>query len=97
MRNIDVDDNVKGCKLRVCNKKWYRADMKGVNNEGERDVDKIEEKSKKMFTDIPETANPELMELPLVADNDLPLVSIAHDQEMTNMILCIYYKHEKLP
>jgi len=50
-----------------------------------------------MFSDIPKPVNPEVNELYEVQNNKIPLISIAKDKEMTNTILSLYFKHEKLP
>jgi zinc protease len=95
--SIDVINNFKGDELRDYYRKWYRPDLQAVIIVGDIDVDRIEEKIKIMFSDIPAPMNPEPVELSLVPDNSIPLISIAKDKEMTNTILSIYYKHEKLP
>ncbi|MDR2774015.1 MAG: insulinase family protein [Tannerella sp.] len=95
--SIDVINNFKGDELRDYYKKWYRPDLQAVIVVGDIDVDRIEEKIKKIFSDIPVPVNPEPVEVSLVPDNSVPLISIAKDKEMTNTILSIYYKHEKLP
>ena len=95
--NIDIINHFKGDELRAYYKKWYRPDLQAVIIVGDIDVDKIEAKIKNMFSGIPAPVNPEPLEPALVPDNSLPLVSIAKDKEMTNTLLSIYYKHEKLP
>ena len=77
--------------------KWYRPDLQALIIIGDIDVDQVEEKIKKTFSDIPKALNPEPKELYLVPNNSVPLVSVAKDKEMTNTILYIYYKHEKIP
>jgi zinc protease len=64
---------------------------------GDINVDQVEAKVKKLFSGIPAPVNPEPRGLEPVPDNSLPLVSIAKDREMTNTVLSVYYKHEKLP
>jgi zinc protease len=95
--SIDIINNFKGDELRTYYKKWYRPDLQAVIIVGDIDVDKIEAKIKSLFSGIPAPVNPEPLELALVPDNSLPLVSVAKDKEMTNTVLSIYYKHEKLP
>ena len=94
---IDVINNFKPDELRDYYKKWYRPDLQGIIIVGDIDVDKIESQIKAMFADIPAPVNPAKRELSLVPDNDVPLVSIATDKESTNIILSIYYKHDKMP
>ncbi|MDR2679725.1 MAG: insulinase family protein, partial [Tannerella sp.] len=95
--SIDIINNFKGDELRAFYKKWYRPDLQAVIIVGDINVDLIEEKVKQIFSDIPAPANPEPVEIALVPDNSIPIVSIAKDREMTNTMLSIYYKHEKLP
>lgn len=94
---IDVINNFKPDELRDYYKKWYRPDLQGVVIVGDVDVDQIETKIKALFADIPAPVNPAKRELSVVPDNDAPLVSIATDKESTNIILSIYYKHDKMP
>jgi zinc protease len=95
--SIDVINNFKGDELRDYYKKWYRPDLQAVIIVGDIDVDRVEEKIKRMFSDIPAPVNPAPVEPASVPDNSVPLISIAKDKEMTNMTLSLYYKHEKLP
>lgn len=94
---IDVINNFKPDELRAYYKKWYRPDLQAIIVVGDIDTDQMEEQIKTMFSDIPAMANPAKRELANVPDNDQPLVSIAKDKESTNIILNIYYKHNKLP
>jgi zinc protease len=94
---LDVINNFRGDELRAFYRKWYRPDLQAVIVVGDIEVEKVEEKIRRTFSDIPAPVNPDPVELAVVPDNNLPLVSIAKDKEMTNMILSIYYKHEKLP
>ncbi len=95
--DIDVINNFKAEELREYYKKWYRPDLQAIIIVGDIDVDQIEAKIKTMFSDIPAANTPHLKEKSVIADNPTPLVSIAKDKEMTNTILSIYYKHDKLP
>ncbi|MDR0796249.1 MAG: insulinase family protein [Tannerella sp.] len=94
---IDVINNFKPEELRDYYRKWYRPDLQAVIIVGDIDVDRIEEKIKTMFKDIPAPVNPAPRELSPVPDNKEPLVSIATDKETPNTILYIYYKHNTLP
>ena len=94
---IDVINNFKPDELRAYYKKWYRPDLQGIIIVGDIDVDKVEAAVKRIFADIPAPANPAKREYTEVADNDKPLVSIATDKEASNIILSIFYKHDKMP
>ena len=95
--SIEVIENFEKAELEAFYKKWYRPDLQAVIIVGDIDVDKIEAKIKKMFSDIPVPVNPEPLELSFVPDNNRPIVSIAKDKEMTNAILSIYHKHDIIP
>ena len=94
---IDVIDNFKPDELRDYYKRWYRPDLQAIIVVGDIDVDRIEQTIQTMFGDIPAPVNPAKRELATVPGNKEPLVSIATDKESTNIILSIYYKHDRLP
>lgn len=94
---IDVINNFKPNELRDYYHKWYRPDLQAIIIVGDIDVDKVEAAVKKIFADIPAPVNPAPREMFEVADNDMPLISIATDKEASNTILSIFYKHEKMP
>jgi len=77
--------------------KWYRPDLQALIIVGDIDVDNVEEKVKKVFSDIPKAEDEPEKGLYVVQDNDIPLVSIATDKEMPNTVLYIFYKHDKIP
>jgi zinc protease len=96
--SIDVINNFGGDELRAYYRKWYRPDLQAVIVVGDIDVDAIERKIKSLFADIPApSADAAPVEPVAVPDNLKPIISIAKDREMTNTVLSIYYKHEKLP
>lgn len=94
---IDVINNFKPNELRDYYHKWYRPDLQAIIIVGDIDVDKVEAAVKKIFADIPAPVNPAPRKMFEVADNDMPLISIATDKEASNTILSIFYKHEKMP
>ena len=95
--SIGVIESFKRQELEAYYKKWYRPDLQAIIIVGDVDVDQVERKIKTLFSAIPKPVNPAPKELFLVSDNDRPLVSIAKDKEMTNMILTFYYKHDQIP
>ena len=95
--SIDVINNFKREELVAYYEKWYRPDLQALVIVGDIDVDKVEEKIKSMFSDIPTPVDPAPREPTLVPDNPKPLASIATDKEMSNTQLTVYYKHDKLP
>ena len=94
---LDVIENFQGKELVNYYKKWYRPDLQAVIIIGDLDVDKTEKKIINMFSDIPKPDDPEMKDLYVVQDNNMPLISIAKDKEMTNTVLSLYFKHDKLP
>ena len=95
--SIDVINNFKKEELEAFYKRWYRPDLQAIIVVGDIDVDKVEAKIKKIFSDIPAPVNPEPKELMPVSNNNRPIVSIAKDKEVINMELNIHYKHDKIP
>ncbi|WP_102407458.1 M16 family metallopeptidase [Parabacteroides bouchesdurhonensis] len=95
--SIDVINNFKPEELRDYYKKWYRPDLQAIIIVGDINVDQVEAAVKRIFSDIPAPVNPAKRENFTVPDNDLPIISIAKDKEASNIILSIFYKHEKLP
>lgn len=95
--SIDVINTFKPDELRAYYHKWYRPDLQAVIIVGDVNVDQVEADIKKIFADIPKPVNPAKRESIPVADNDMPLISIAKDKEATNTVLSIFYKHEKMP
>ena len=94
---LGIIENFPNKELADYYKRWYRPDLQAIIVIGDLDVDKTEAKIKSMFSDIPKPANPEVKDLYIVQDNNIPLVSIAKDKEMTNTVLSLYFKHDKLP
>lgn len=94
---IDVINNFKPDELRDYYHKWYRPDLQAIIIVGDINVDRVEAAVKKIFADIPAPVNPAPRKMFEVADNDIPLISIATDKEASNTILSIFYKHEKMP
>lgn len=95
--SIDVINNFKPDELRAYYHKWYRPDLQAIIIVGDVNVDQVEADIKKIFADIPTPVNPAKRQVFNVADNDMPLISIAKDKEATNTVLSIFYKHEKMP
>ena len=94
---IGIIENFQKNELIEFYKKWYVPDMQAVVIVGDIDVDRIEEKIKTIFGDIPKPSIASLKELYEVTDNDFPLLSIAKEKEETNTTLNVYYKHDNIP
>lgn len=94
---IDVINNFKPDELRAYYHKWYRPDLQAIVIVGDVNVDEVEAAIKKIFADIPKPVDPAVREYITVEDHLEPLVSIAKDKEASNLILSIFYKHDKMP
>jgi len=94
---IDVIDNFKPEELRAYYHKWYRPDLQALIIVGDIDVDQIEEKLKDIFADVPAPVDPAHREYFKVPDTNSPLISVATDKEASNLILYLFYKHDKMP
>lgn len=95
--SLDVIDRFKPEELRAYYKKWYRPDLQGIIIVGDIDPDRVEAAVKRIFADIPAPVHPAKREYAVVKDNRQPLVSISKDREETDILLSIFYKHDKLP
>ena len=73
-------------------KQWYRPDLQALIIVGDIDVDKVEQKIKQVFTDIPKRENPTPRPYFEVPNNVEPLIAIASDPEAQNNIINIYIK-----
>ena len=94
---MDVVDNFPYQALKDYYEKWYRPDQQGIIVVGDIDVDKVEEKIKKMFSPIemPENAA-ERVYFP-VPDNDEPIIAIAKDKEQQVPLIYLFHKHDVVP
>jgi zinc protease len=95
--NIDVINNFKYQELRDYYKKWYRPDLQGIIVVGDIDVDQIEKKIKKMFTDIVPSANPAERVYYHVPDNKEPIIAYGTDKEMSYTTVSTYWKMDEVP
>jgi len=94
---MDVVNNFKRQELVDYYKKWYRPDLQGIIIIGDVDPDKVVEKLKALFQDIPEPVNPAKREYVQVPDNDAPIVAIATDKEFPISISKVYWKENEVP
>ena len=76
---------------------WYRPDLQAVIVVGDVDVDQIEAKIKKLFSDIPAAENPVPKEVHRIPGNVEPVVGIITDPEATNTKIEVMWKGEPLP
>lgn len=95
--DIDVINNFDHKVLRDYYHKWYGPDLQCIVIVGDIDVDKIEQKIKTLFADVP--ARKDLTPRPLfeLPDNVEPLIGVATDPEASNTMITIFIKHPATP
>ena len=94
---MSVVDNFKHEALRAYYEKWYRPDLQAIIVVGDIDVNRMEEKIKKLFSPIRMPENPAKREYLAVADNPEPIVICEKDKEQTSSSLNIMQKREVFP
>ena len=92
-----VINNFEYDALRDYYKKWYGPDNHAVIVVGDIDVDKIEEKIKALWADVPARQNRGERPLYSVDDNETPIVAIVRDKEAQNTRVELEFKKGKLP
>lgn len=95
--SMDIVMHFKPQTLRDYYEKWYRPDLQGIVIVGDVDVDAIEAKIKKTFSDIPAQPNAAKREYYPVNDNKEPIVLISQDKEQADVQAIIFNKHEATP
>ena len=94
---MEVVDNFPHQVIRDYYKKWYRPDLQGIIIVGDIDVDKIEQRLKEMWADIPAPVDPaERIYYPVV-DNKEPIVAIGTDKEFPANAVHFGYKTDPMP
>lgn len=76
---------------------WYRPDLQGIIIVGDINVDEVEAKIKKMWSDISQAVNPAERVYYPVPDNDNPIVSVITDPEAVRTQVTLYIKHDIVP
>ena len=95
--SMDIVDNFPYQDLRDYYQKWYRPDLQAVIVVGDVDVDKMEEKIKKIFSSIPMPKKAAQRIYFPVGDNDKMIVDIEKDKEQPIVLCNIYQKREATP
>jgi zinc protease len=91
-----VVNNFKYETLRDFYHKWYRPDLQAIVIVGDIDADKVEEKIKTLFADIPKRENPAPRPIYPLQDNEKPIVAILTDPEAKITRIRIDYRHSPL-
>ena len=94
---MEVVDNFPHEVIRDYYKKWYRPDLQGIIIVGDIDVDKIENRLKEIWSDIPAPVDPAERIYYPVADNKEPLVAVGSDKEFPANVLMFGYKTDPMP
>lgn len=94
---MEVVDNFPPQALRDYYEKWYRPDQQAVIVVGDIDVDRIENKIKEIFADIPAQPDAAPREYIEVEDTPGTIYAIGHDKEMPVNIVELYIKSDPMP
>lgn len=78
-------------------KTWYHPDMQAFIVVGDVDVDKTEEKIKRIFSDIPKEESPKQKEIIPMTTNKEPVIGIITDPEASRTSVEILWKSEAAP
>jgi zinc protease len=97
---IGSEDNLKTFKpqsLANFYHTWYRPDMQALIVVGDVNVDQIEAKIKKTFSDIPAAVNPTPKAVIKVPDNKEPIIGILTDPEASSESMTVLWKRAADP
>jgi len=95
--DIDVINGFDHQVIRDFYHKWYGPDLQAIIVVGDIDIDKIEQKIKALFSDIPSRVGLTPRPYFEVPDNADPLIGVATDPEATNTIVSVMIKHPTTP
>ena len=73
---------------------WYRPDLQAIAIVGDVDVNRIEQKIKKMFGPISGPENPRERYVEDIPENEEPLIAVATDPEASRSSVRVVYKHD---
>ena len=76
---------------------WYHPGNQAVIVVGDIDVDKVEQKIKTIFADIPAPVDPKQKDYIKIPDNEEPIVGILTDPETSNTVVEILWKSDARP
>ncbi len=95
--NMDIIDNFPYNDLRDYYEKWYRPDLQAIVVVGDFDVDKMEQKIKKLFGKIKSAKNPAERIYYPVPNNEKMIVAIEKDKEQPIILGHLYMKTDATP
>ena len=90
---MDIIDNCPPEALRRFRNDWYRPDLQAVIVVGDFDQEKMVQKVKDKFSQIPKASNPREKKYYDIPDHEETLVSIVSDKEAQYSIVYTFYKH----
>ena len=96
---IGQEDQLKNFKYESLTnfyRRWYNPDMQAVIVVGDIDVNKVEEKIKTIFSDIPAPATPTEKPLFPVAENAEPVIGVLTDPEATSSQIEILWRRQPM-
>ncbi|NLO03086.1 MAG: insulinase family protein [Bacteroidales bacterium] len=91
--NIDIIENAPPETLRRFRNDWYRPDLQAVIVVGDFDREKMVQKVKDKFSQIPSVKNARTKEYFDIPDHKETLVSIVTDKEAQYSLAYLFYKH----
>lgn len=74
---------------------WYRTDLQAIAVVGDIDVDEVEQKIIKQFSNIPAVENPKERFLVEIPDNEEMLFTVAMDEEVTTSNISFSINHPR--
>lgn len=95
--SMEVVDNFPYQDLRDYYHKWYRPDLQAIIVVGDIDVDRIEQKIKRLFSPIPMPANPAERVYYPVNDNEKMILFQKQDAEQPITLFTLYMKRDATP
>lgn len=95
--NMDVVRHFPYKELRDYYKEWYRPDLQAIIVVGDVDPDRMEQKIKQLFADIPMPSPASERIYYPVPDNKEPIVGIFTDKEETTTQVQLFFKHDPIP
>lgn len=83
--------------LRAYYHRWYRPDLQAIIIVGDVDVNRVENRIKEMWKDIPKRVNPDVRKTYPVYPNEKPIIAVLTDEEAKTSRVEIKYRHEPMP
>ena len=95
--DINVINNFDYRMIKDYYHQWYRPDLQSIIVVGDLDIEKVEQKIKQLWGDIPKRENPTPRPYFDLPDNVEPLIGIATDPEARNTMVTVIIKEPTTP